>query len=134
MTLSEFAITYSRGWAEHNPDTIVAMHTEDSVFHLHNIGPPAEGREAVRRLIVALLADVPDVRFEMRRAHFGADHFVMEYVMSGTVDGRPFSVDGADVFSVRDGLVARKDSYIDWTSYEDQVGFDPVARFAARVL
>lgn len=133
MSLMEFAMNYSQGWADHDPDAIVAMHTEDSVFHLHDIGPPAEGRDAVRRLVAALLADVPDVRFELKRAHFGADHFVSEYVMSGTVEGKSFSVDGADVFTIRDGLVARKDSYLDWTSYEDQVGLDPVARFKARV-
>lgn len=133
MNLKEFAMNYSRGWADHDPEAIVSMHTEDSVFHLHDIGPQAEGREAVRGLIVALLADVPDVRFELMRAHFGNDHFVTEYVMSGTVEGRSFAVDGADVFSIRDGLVARKDSYIDWASYEDQVGFDPVARFKALV-
>jgi hypothetical protein len=46
--------------------------------------------------------------------------------MSGTIEGKSFAIDGADVFTLGDGLVARKHSYLDWTSYEDQVGLDPV--------
>jgi ketosteroid isomerase-like protein len=120
--LPEFAVKYSREWAAHDPDTIAAMHTEDSVFHLHDIGPPAEGRAGVRNLIAHLLAAVPDLRFQPVRAHFGADHFVSEYVMSGTVQGRSFAIHGADVFTIRDGLVARKDSYLDWVAYSHQTG------------
>src|ERR1700741_4481589 len=82
-TLPELAVRYSRAWAAHDPELIAAMHTEDSVFHLHDIGPPAEGRAAVHDLIASLLAAVPDVRFQPIRAHFGEDHFVSEYVMSG---------------------------------------------------
>jgi len=127
----ELAVRYGQAWAAHDAEAITAMHTEDSVFHLHDIGAPALGREAVHGLIAGLLTAVPDVRFELRRAHFGEDHFVTEYVMSGTAEGKPFAIDGADVFTLRDGLVARKDSYLDWTSYEDQVGIDPVAGMKA---
>ena len=125
----ELAKEYSRAWAEHNPDAITALHTDDSVFHLHDIAAPATGLGAVRDMIVILLATAPDVRFEPKRAHFGAEHFVSEYVMSGTADGTRFAIDGADVFTVRDGLVARKDSYLDWLAYQRQVGIDPAARF-----
>lgn len=78
---------------------------------------------------MTLLGAVPDVRFEPKRAHFGAEHFVSEYLMSGTADGKPFAIDGADVFTVRDGLVARKDSYLDWLAYQSQVGIDAAATF-----
>jgi steroid delta-isomerase-like uncharacterized protein len=130
-SLVELAKDYSRAWAGHDLDAIVAMHTDDSVFHLHDIAAPATGREAVSKLIAALLAAVPDVRFDPKRVHFGADHFVSEYVMSGTADGKPFAIAGADVFTMRDGLVARKDSYLDWLAYQSQVGFDPTTRFKA---
>lgn len=126
QALPEFAIKYSRAWAAHDPDAIAAMHTEDSVFHLHDIGPPAEGRAAVRKLIANLVAAAPDVRFQPVRVHFGADHFVSEYVMSGTAQGRPFAIHGADVFTMRDGLVARKDSYLDWVAYSQQTGLPAV--------
>jgi ketosteroid isomerase-like protein len=130
-SLVDVAKEYSTAWAEHDPDAIVAMHSEDSVFHLHDICAPATGRPAVLELIKALLAATPDVRFELKRIHFGTEHFVSEYVMSGTAEGHPFSIAGADVFTIRDGMVARKDSYLDWLAYQDQVGFDPAARFRA---
>jgi hypothetical protein len=53
--------------------------------------------------------------------------------MSGTAEDQAFAVSGADVFTIRDGLVARKDSYLDWLAYQHQVGFDPASRFRALV-
>jgi steroid delta-isomerase-like uncharacterized protein len=130
-SLVEIAKEYSHAWAEHDPDAIAAMHTDDSVFHLHDICRAATGRDAVRELVAALLAASPDVRFGLRRIHFGSEHFVSEYVMSGTAEGQAFAISGADVFAIRDGLVARKDSYLDWLTYQHQVGFDPASRFQA---
>ncbi len=114
-SLVEFAKEYSGAWAAHDPDAITAMHTDDSVFDLHDVGASATGREAVRDLIATLLTAVPDLRFEPKRVHFGADHFVTEYVMSGTAEGKPFAIAGADVFTMRDGLVgARTAIWIGW--------------------
>jgi hypothetical protein len=53
--------------------------------------------------------------------------------MSGTLLGRPFACEGTDIFSVRDGLVARKDSYIDWLTYQAQPGVEMTQR-GARLL
>jgi steroid delta-isomerase-like uncharacterized protein len=131
QSLMEFAKEYSRAWAVHDAVAITAMHTEDSVFELHDVGAPATGRAAVRELIEALLTAVPDLRFEPKRAHFGAEHFVTEYTMSGTAERKSFAIAGADVFTMRDGLVSRKDTYLDWLAYQRQVGVDPVATFEA---
>jgi ketosteroid isomerase-like protein len=65
--------------------------------------------------------------FEPRRVHFGADHFVSEYVMTGSAAGNQFSVDGIDVFAAADGRIARKDTYLDLIEYQRQVGLEPVA-------
>jgi ketosteroid isomerase-like protein len=121
----ELAIKYGEAWAAHDAEAIAALHTDDSVFHLHDVSPAAEGRGAVRRMIAAQLLLIPDLKFERVRVHFGADHFVTEYVMSGTAEGHAFAIQGADVFSVRDLLVARKDSYLDWAAFIRQTGLDP---------
>jgi hypothetical protein len=128
-SLVEFATEYSRAWASHDPDAITAKHTDDSVFELHGVGASATGREAIGNLIATLLKIVPDLRFKPVRVHFGADHFVTEYVMSGTAEGRQFAIAGTDVFTMRGGLVGRKDTYLDWLGYQQQVGVDPVATF-----
>ena len=90
----ELAMKYGEAWAAHDPDAIAALHTDDSVFHLHDISPAATGRDAVREMVVAQLAALPDLKFERVRVHFGANHFVTEYVMSGTTEDRAFAVQG----------------------------------------
>jgi hypothetical protein len=65
------------------------------------------------------------------RVHFGAEHFVTEYVMSGIAEGKQFAIAGADVFTMNVGLVGRKDTYLDWLAYQRQVGVDPLATFKA---
>ena len=123
----QFAMRYSAAWAAHDPDAIVAMHTDDSVFHIHGAVEPAVGRDAVRDAIAALFEQSPDLRFEPQRVHFGEDHFVSEYVVSGTREGTQFACDGIDVFTLREGLVARKDTYLDLVTYQRQLGLDLVA-------
>jgi ketosteroid isomerase-like protein len=53
-------------------------------------------------------------RFEKTRVYIAANHFVSEYEMSGSSDGKSFSCDGVDVIAVIDGRVAREDAYLDW--------------------
>jgi ketosteroid isomerase-like protein len=130
-SLVEFATEYSAAWASHDPDAITSMHTDDSVFDLHGVGASATGSVAIRDLVATLLKTVPDLRFNPVRVHLGAEHFVTEYVMSGTVQGKQFAIAGADVFTMRGGRVGRKDTYLDWLAYQRQVGVDPVATFKA---
>src|SRR5258708_16331147 len=120
----EFAKEYSGAWAAHDADAIAGLHTDDSVFGLHDVRAAATGRPAVRELIAALLAAVPDLRFQTKRAHFRADHFLTEYVMNGTAESAPFAIAGADVFTMRDGLRGRKDTYLDWLAYPRPGGVD----------
>ena len=64
----------------------------------------------------------PDIRFERKRVHIGAGHFVSEYQMSASNDeGQLIVCDGADVFTVEGGRVARKDTYLDWPAIQQQL-------------
>jgi ketosteroid isomerase-like protein len=120
--VQELAVRYGAAWAEHDLDAIMAMHTDDTVFHLHGSGEPAIGRAAVREAFAAGMAQWPDIRFERSAVHIGADHFVTQYRMSATTpDGRSIVCDGADVFAIEEGLVARKDSYFDWPALQQQL-------------
>jgi steroid delta-isomerase-like uncharacterized protein len=122
--IPELALTYYQAWASHDPDAIVALHTEDAVFHLHDVMEPWVGREAIRAATAGLFADQPDLAFEPVRVYIGDGHFVSEYVMTGTRDSKSFACDGTDVFTVSDGLVARKDSYVDWVTFHKQTGVE----------
>src|ERR1700724_4736979 len=118
----DLAMRSPAAWARHDPDAIVAMHTEDTVFHMHGMADPAIGAAATRDAIAALFVQAPDIKFQRKTAYFGEGHMVTEYVVSGTVDGVPFACDGVDVFQLRDGRIGRKDTYLDTITYQQQVG------------
>jgi ketosteroid isomerase-like protein len=122
LTIEELAGQYHQAWVDRDPDTIAALHTEDSTFHMHGVADAAVGRATVRDVIATLLRLVPDLHFEAKRFYLGADHIVFEYDMSGTSDGSAFVCDGVDVIAVTDGLVARKDTYLDQATLVSQVG------------
>jgi steroid delta-isomerase-like uncharacterized protein len=117
----DLAMRYHTAWAAHDPDAIIAMHTQDTVFHTHGMGEPAVGADATREAIVGLFALAPDLSFETKTVYFGEGSIVTEYVVSGTSNGASFAVDGVDVFKIRDGLVARKDTYMDTAGLQQQL-------------
>ena len=96
--VQDLAVRYGAAWAAHDLDAIMALHTEDTVFHLHGDAP---------------------LRPERKRVNIGSAHFVSEYVMAATQAGQEIVCDGVDVFSIRDGLVARKE-YLDWAAVQRQ--------------
>jgi ketosteroid isomerase-like protein len=120
--IQELAMRYGAAWAEHDLDAIMAMHTDDTVFHLHGGGEAAVGLAATRAAFAAAASQWPDIRFEKSRVHIGEGHFVSEYRMSATADGMPISCDGVDVIAVADGRIARKDTYLDWPAIQQQLG------------
>ena len=122
LTVEDLAGQYHQAWADHEPTAIAALHTDDSVFHMHGVAPEAVGRTAVVALVTTLVNLVPDLAFALKRGYLGSDHMVIEYAMSGNVGGAPFVCDGADVIAVSDGLVARKDTYLDLIALVSQVG------------
>lgn len=122
MNIQELAGRYGAAWAAHDLDAIMAMHTDDTVFHLHGGGEPAVGLAATRAAFAAAAAQSPDLRFEKTRVYIGADHFVSEYEMSGSSAGKSFTCDGVDVIAVVDGRISRKDTYLDWPAIERQLG------------
>jgi hypothetical protein len=42
--------------------------------------------------------------------------------MRATANGRAIVCDGVDVFTIKDGLIARKDSYLDLAAVQAQLG------------
>jgi ketosteroid isomerase-like protein len=126
LTVDELAMAYHAAWVELDPDSIVALHSPDSVFHMHGAAEATTGKDDIRKLVVALLKLVPDLKFEPKRIYSGDDHIVFEYDMSGTFDGSSFTCDGVDVIAITDGLVARKDTYLDYIKLTEQIGEIPV--------
>ena len=122
IEIQELAVRYGAAWAEHDLDAIMAMHSDDTVFHLHGGGEPAMGLPATRAAFAAAASQWPDIRFEKSRVYVGDGHFVSEYRMSATSGGKRITCDGVDVIAVTDGRIARKDTYLDWPAIQRQLG------------
>ncbi|ODQ91843.1 DUF4440 domain-containing protein [Mycolicibacterium flavescens] len=110
VDLVSFSERYFAAWAARDPDAIAALHTEDTRFWTHTGAPPAIGRQAARDAFAAVFDQFPKFSFEVYRVLYGDDHWVLDWALiSGTV-----RFDCLDVVTVTpDGLVSRKDSFID---------------------
>jgi len=133
--IEALADRYGEAWNSQDLDAIVALHAPDGIFHLHVPGSaPVQGREAIRESFAGSLAQLPDVHFEPVRLSAGADFWVLESRMSGTVaapievegqrldaPGTRVEVDFVDVIAVADGLLTRKDYYLDGLAFQQQM-------------
>jgi hypothetical protein len=117
---SPLAATFERnhvGWEMKNPDLIASLHSEDTIFWLHDGSDPVKGRDALRRHCAGLFASF-DFSHEVGRQLYGEDHWVLEWTMVLSLaepDGTPFTarVEMLDVVTVNPlGEVARKDVYM----------------------
>jgi steroid delta-isomerase-like uncharacterized protein len=115
---------YAEAWGRHDPDAIVALHTEDTRFHAHIGQPPAVGKTAVRQAFTDLFAQFPDLAFEQVSLTTAPDFWAVQWKMSGTLaaTGTHFEVDVVDLITVENGLVKSKDSYLDAVSMQAQLG------------
>jgi hypothetical protein len=105
------------GWETKNPDLIASLHSEDTVFWLHDGSEPVTGRDALRRHCAGLFATF-DFTHETGRQLYGDDHWVLEWTMVLALaepNGTRFTarVEMVDVVTVNPrGEVARKDVYM----------------------
>lgn len=122
-SIHELAERYSDAWHSHDADAIVALHTDDTVFHMHVGDEPARGRDAVRETFAQILAQWPDLHFEPVSLRFGDDFWVVEWRMTGTnaESGAKMDVDALDVITVKGGRVHTKDTYLDAITVQQQL-------------
>ncbi len=138
--LQEFIDRYNAAWNAHDVETIVSMHTDDSVFENHVTGDVNVGREAIGRAVSGIFSVFPDLTFETRRAYIRDDLVVQEWTARGTHQGtmarsgieveptgRSVEYEGMDVIPIRDGLVARKDVHSDSVMLLRQLGLTQIA-------
>jgi ketosteroid isomerase-like protein len=110
--LREIADAFNR----HDLDGIMAFFTHDAVFESPK-GPDPRGRRfdgitEVREAFAARFAGIPDVHYGDSSHWVSGDRGVSEWTLTGTTtDGEHVRVRGCDLWTFRDGKVARKDSY-----------------------
>jgi hypothetical protein len=108
---------YHVGWETRNPDLIASLHSEDTIFWLHDGSEPVKGREALRQHCVGLFAAFK-FSHEVQRELYGEDHWVIDWTMVLSLaepDGTPFvaRIEVLDIVTVNAvGEVTRKDVYM----------------------
>jgi steroid delta-isomerase-like uncharacterized protein len=137
--LQDFIDRYNAAWNGHDVESIVEMHTDDSVFENHTTGDLNVGREAIGTAIRGIFTVFPDLEFETRRQYLREDLVVQEWTARGThlgkmsragievePTGKPVEYRGMDVIPIDDGLVARKDVYSDGVTLLRQLGLTEI--------
>jgi len=108
---------YHVGWETRNPDMIASLHSDDTIFWLHDGSEPVTGRTALRQHCAELFASFQFSQ-EMGRRLYGEDHWIFEWTMVLSLaepGGGPFTarVEMLDVVTVNPlGEVTRKDVYM----------------------
>ena len=106
----------AQGFDTHDLDLIMRHFAEDAVFESPR-GPDPWGTRfvgavAVREAFASRFAGIPDVRYRDDEHFVDGDRAASEWTLSGTtMDGQRIEVRGCDLWVIRDGKIARKDSY-----------------------
>jgi len=107
---------YFAAWEVSDPDAIVALNTDDTEFWSHAGQEPARGRDEVRAAFAEVFERFPAFSFEVHRLLHGPDFWVLDWALTFLPDGARDRArfDCLDVVEVApDGLVARKDTFVD---------------------
>jgi steroid delta-isomerase-like uncharacterized protein len=103
---------YRAGWFGHDVDAIMAVVSDDIVFHNVTTAERVGGAAAFRAHVAEIHQRWPDLGFEEHALYVATDAGVAEWTARATaVDGRRLEWDGIDVINCRDGLIARNAVY-----------------------
>jgi steroid delta-isomerase-like uncharacterized protein len=107
---------FADAWNRHDLDALMSMMTDDCVFEA-SAGPDvngqrSEGQEAVRAAYAAVFEAFPDAHWANPRHFVFGNRGVSEWTFTGTRrDGTRVEVSGCDLFTIRGGRIALKNSY-----------------------
>jgi len=111
----------AHAWSSGDVDKIASFFTEDCVFEDVCSGQAFRGQEALRAQARSVLAAVPDLRLDITSA-FGEDGWIgAEWVETGTIDGRRFSLRGASIALMEGEKLSRESMY---THFDGATWFD----------
>lgn len=107
---------FAAAWNRHDIDGLMACMTADGVFEASAgrdvAGARHVGAEAVRKAYLAVFDAYPNGRWNHPRHFVAGSRAVSEWTFTGTMkDGTKVEVNGCDVFTLRDGKIALKNSY-----------------------
>jgi ketosteroid isomerase-like protein len=103
---------YRTGWFGHDVDAIMAIVSDDIVFHNVTTGDHVAGAAAFREHVAGIHERWPDLSFEEHALYLALDTGLAEWTARATApDGRRLEWDGIDVINCKDGLIVRNAVY-----------------------
>jgi ketosteroid isomerase-like protein len=99
----------------HNAAAVAALLSDDTVFENTSPAPDGtrlEGKQAVAAFWEKWLQANPEATFEAEEVIVAGERCTVRWIYHKTRDGKPWHLRGIDVFTVRDGKVAAKLSYV----------------------
>ena len=120
-------------WNSHDVDRIASFYTEDCVHEDVAVGAVIHGVQELKKTLSGLFIWSPDVRLDLAACFGAGNDAASEWTMSGThrgtapevsvpATGKHFSVKGASVYRLRDGMISRDCDYWNLASFLQQVG------------
>jgi len=116
MTYERLLDEFGQAFNRHDLDALMSMMTDDCVFDAFAgasvVGERHVGSRAVRAAFAGVFAQFPNAQWRDARHFVAGDRAVSEWTFTGTrQDGTRIEVRGCDVFTLRDGKIAIKDSF-----------------------
>lgn len=116
MTPLELLEKFSTGWNAHDVDVLLECMTNDGIFFGSSGAEPDgviyKGTKELRDSFAALWATFPDAVWNDVQHFISGDRAVTEWRFTGTkTDGSKINVRGCDVFLIRGGKIAVKDTF-----------------------
>ncbi len=108
---------FGRAWVKGDVDGILACVTDDFEWRQatgtdNPAGRIVSGKAALREALAERDASFADLSYSENRVEVFGDRIVQTFRISGkTSDGQPADWRGCDLYMVRDGKLAYKDSY-----------------------
>jgi ketosteroid isomerase-like protein len=104
------------GFDTHDVDRIMRHFAADAVFESprgsERWGQRFEGSDAIAAAFAARFEGIPDVRYRDDSHFVAGERGASEWTLTGTArDGTRHDIRGCDLWTFRDGLVIKKDSY-----------------------
>jgi ketosteroid isomerase-like protein len=96
-------------------EAVAHMLHEDTVFENTSPAPDGtriEGKAAVRAFWAKWFASNPGARFEAEEIFAAGDRCTVRWIYRKLRNGKPWHLRGVDVFTVRDGKILGKLSYV----------------------
>lgn len=116
LTILAMLDAFAAAWNRHDVDGLMACMAADCVFEAAAgkdvAGTRHVGTAAVRAAYAAVFATYADGRWNSPRHFVAGDRAVSEWTFTGTTtDGAKVEVNGCDVFTLKGGKIAVKNSY-----------------------